>query len=207
MRVYRLMWTLPLCLVALGTAAQAQQTRSEVAFTAEQHGVFLNVDLSYNRSNFFAVARVFIDEEDRRPQVRQHGENPLTAEGGLGVLIRTGSTVIGPLAGVDTERRVVAGSALVTKIFNLGVSYLGYAKLSTGSTYKHVSRHRLLIDLNKDKRVFLRWDWKTEAMEQGHSRLGIEFHTRWDKANLPIYVEPFWNFVGKQIGVRIGTKL
>jgi hypothetical protein len=194
-------------LVVVCTAAQAQRTRSEVAFTAEQHGVSLNVDLSYNRPSFFGVARIFIDEEDRVARARPLVDSPFIAEGGVGILIRTGSTVIGPLAGLDTERRVVAGSAFMTKVFNHGIAYLGYAKLSTRSTYEHVTRHRLLIDLNKDKRLFLRWDWKTEARKQAHSRVGIEFHTRWDKANLPIYVEPFWNFVGKQVGVRIGTKL
>jgi hypothetical protein len=37
--------------------------------------------------------------------------------------------------------------------------------------------------------------------------LGVEFNTRIDKLNLPIYAEPFWNFRASQVGLRVGIRL
>jgi hypothetical protein len=50
-------------------------------------------------------------------------------------------------------------------------------------------------------------DWKTEGKTNEHFRLGVELHTRVDKLNLPVYLEPFWNFVGSQIGFRVGARI
>jgi hypothetical protein len=201
------MWTGVAVLLLSVSTVSAQDVRVDLGVTAERSGASLNVDLHYNTRRFFGVARIFIDEQQTNHEPRNVDDNSFVAEGGVGVLLRKGQTMIGPLAGVDTRGRVIAGSAFAGKFLDHFFSYLGYAELPTTSTHQTGTRHRLLVDLKKDKKLFLRWDWKTVESSQEHSRLGIEFHTKFHKANLPVYVEPYWNFVGRQLGVRAGIKL
>ena len=103
--------------------------------------------------------------------------------------------------------RVLAGADISTKVLRHTVAYIGYGKIATDSTRVNGMRHRLMFDLKKDEKFFLRLDWRTEGDRQEHCRLGVEFNTRIDKLNLPIYVEPFWSFTDTRVGFRIGTRL
>jgi hypothetical protein len=198
-----------LFLFALGIRADAQQLRGEIAVTAERQGVSLNIDANYynSRLKLFALARVFVDETKTIDEPGKESANPFELEAAVGRLFRKGTLIVGPLAGLDSKKRVLAGANVVTKLRRHTVAYLGYAGLATDSEHPDGMRHRLMFDLRKDEKLFLRLDWKREGSRHEHCRLGVEFHTRVDKLNLPVYIEPFWNFAGSQVGVRLGTRL
>ena len=203
-------WATSAVLFASGSIARAQQLRADIGVTTERQGVSLNVDGRYYYAKYklFALGRLFINEPDSdalKQPVGNHDE--LAVEAVAGRFFRGGSFLIGPLAGVDSNKRVLAGADISTKVYRHTVAYLGYGKIATDSTHVNGSRHRLMIDLKRDEKFFLRLDWKTERSHRGHLRLGVEFNTRIDKLNLPVNAEPFWNFREKQIGVRLGMRL
>lgn len=203
-------WATSAILFALVSTAQAQQVRADVGITTERHGISINVDGRYYNSNYkmFVLGRLFIDEPNsdaRKEPVRN--DNPLTVEIAVGRFFRTGSFLLGPLAGIDSNKRVIAGADVSTKLHRHTVAYLGYARLATDSSRFNGMRHRLMFDIKKDEKFFLRLDWRTEGGKQEHCRVGVEFNTRIDKLNLPVYVEPFWNFTDKRVGLRLGTRL
>jgi hypothetical protein len=202
---------LSLCLFFVGafaSNANGQQLRAELAVTVAEGGATINTDLNYYNSKYrmFAFARLFIDEPDGR-EPESKNKVPLVAEFGGGPLFRHGIHIIGPLGGIDSKKRVIAGANYVTKLFQRTTGYLGYVNLATTSDEVNASRHRILFDMKKDQKIFLRLDWKTEGSRHEHCRVGAEFHTRIDKMNLPVYLEPFWDFAGKSVGLRVGTRL
>jgi hypothetical protein len=199
---------LPVLLV-ISSGAQAQKVRGEIGVTAERQGVSINIDGDYYNSNLrvFALARLFINEPDSYKQDPNRENNPLTIEAAAGHLFRKGTFIAGPLAGVDSNKRVIAGGKLLTKLHRHTIEYLGYARLATNSQYDNGARHRILFDVLKDEKLFLRLDWKTEGNRTEHCRLGMEFHKRIDRLNLPVFAEPFWSFTSRQFGVRVGTRL
>jgi len=203
-------WATLAVLFASASIAQAQQVRAEVGITTERQGISLNVDGRYYHSKYklFALGRLFISEPDNDALKQPiSNDNALSFEAVAGRFFRTGSFMIGPLAGMDSNKRVLAGADLSTKVYRHTVAYIGYGKFATDATHVNGSRHRLMIDLKRDQKFFLRLDWKTELSRQGHLRLGVEFNTRIDKLNLPVLVEPFWNFRANQVGLRLGTRL
>lgn len=203
-------WATSAVLFALASSAQAQQVRADVGLTTERHGVSINIDARYYNSKYkmFVLGRVFIDEPDSdvmKEPIRN--DNPLALELAVGRFFRGGSLLIAPLGGIDSSRRIIAGADISTKVLHHAIAYLGYGKIATESTRVNGMRHRLMFDLKKDEKFFLRLDWRTEGKRQEHCRLGVEFNTRIDRLNLPVYVEPFWNFTGKQVGIRLGMRL
>jgi hypothetical protein len=195
-------------LFVLTSTGYGQHVRAEAAVTTESKGASVNLDLNYyhSKSRLIALGRLFIhepqinSEPNRRPQ-------DLTFEAAVGRLFRKGQYLFTPLAGIDSEMRIIAGTSLATTIHRHTVAYLGYANLAVESDDRNGMRHRVMIDLNRVEKMFLRMDWKMSGKTQEHFRLGVEFHTRIDKMNLPVYLEPFWNFPAKQVGFRVGTRL
>ena len=187
--------------------AQAQQLRVELALTTEKSGASVNIDANYYNSRYriLAVGRLFVDELES--ESFRTKKNPLAFEALAGPVFRHGTHVIAPMGGVDSKKRVIVGANYVTRIFQHTTGYLGYIKLASASDEVNSSRHRVLFDFRKDQKIFVRLDWKTIANENEHLRMGAEFHTRIDKLNLPVYVEPFWDFSHKYVGVRLGTRL
>lgn len=205
-------WATSAVLFALASTAQAQQVRADVGLTSERQGVSINIEARYYNSKYkvFALGRLFIDEPNShalKDQQSPGNSNPLALEAVVGRFFRGGSLLVGPLAGIDSNRRVLAGADISTKVLRHTLVYLGYGKFATDSTHVNGMRHRLMFDLKKDEKFFLRLDWRTEGNKHEHCRLGLEFNTRIDKLNLPIYVEPFWNFTDKRVGFRLGTRL
>ena len=198
-------------LLAFGSNAQAQQVRGDIAMTAERGEVSINIEANYYNSklHIFALGRLFLNETDSyTKQASQWGsKNALTMEAAIGRFFRKGIFIAGPLAGVDSNRRPIAGGKILTKLHRHTFEYLGYAKLATNSDHDNGSRHRVLFDIMKDEKFFLRMDWKTEGKRTEHCRLGVELHRRIDRLNLPVYVEPFWSLNSKQFGVRAGIRL
>jgi len=210
MRKYFATWATSAILLALASTANAQQIRADVGLSTERQGVSINVDGRYYNSRYkiFALGRLFINEPDNDTPIGPfRNNNPLTVEAAVGRFFRAGGTLVGPLGGFDSKKRIIAGADFITKVRQHTVAYLGYGKIATDSTDVNGMRHRLMVDLKKDEKLFLRLDWKTEGSRNEHCRLGVEFHTRIDKLNLPIYVEPFWNFADKRLGLRLGTRL
>ena len=205
-------WAMSAVLFASVSSAQAQQVRADVGLTSERQGVSINIDARYYNSKYkmFALGRLFIDEpnSDALKQLSPaRNDNPLALEAVVGRYFRGGSFLVGPLGGIDSNKRVLAGADISTKVLRHTVAYIGYGKIATDSTRVNGMRHRLMFDLKKDEKFFLRLDWRTEGDRQEHCRLGVEFNTRIDKLNLPIYVEPFWSFTDTRVGFRIGTRL
>lgn len=206
-------WATSAVLFALATCAQAQQVRADVGLTSERHGVSINIDARYYNSRYktFALGRLFVDEPDsdamKEPASPIRNNNPLALEVVVGRYFRGGSFLVAPVGGIDSNKRVITGADLSTKAFRHAIAYLGYGKIATDSTRVSGMRHRLMFDLKKDEKFFLRLDWRTEGDAQKHCRLGVEFNTRIDRLNLPVYLEPFWNFTDKQVGFRLGTRL
>jgi hypothetical protein len=198
-----------LVLPVVASSAHAQQVTGDIALAAERGDVSLNIDANYYNSKLriFALARLFVNEPDSYKQPTDRGSNPLTAEAAVGRFFRKGTFMAAPLAGVDSNKRVIAGGKLLTKLRRHTFEYLGYARIATDSYYDNGSRHRIMFDIMKDQKFFLRMDWKTEGNRSEHCRLGVELHKRIDRLNLPVYAEPFWNFSAKQFGVRVGTRL
>ena len=198
-----------LLLFVVVPAARAQQVRSEVALTTERRGASVNVDAQYYgfKNRMFAIGRMFMGEPDEEPAATVGNSSTIAIEVAAGPQFRNGLYIFGPLAGIDSKRRVLAGGNLLTKVRSHTVAYLGYVKIATDPERRNGMRHRVMFDLKKDQKLFLRLDWKTEGARHEHCRLGVEFHRRIDKLNLPIYLEPFWNVPVRQIGIRIGTRL
>ena len=197
-------------IVSLATNAEGQQVRGEVSLTTERQGVSINSDARFYQAKYqlFALARIFINEPDgslKQPMETSTGS--LTIEAAVGRFFMKGSSAVGPLAGVDSDKRVLTGASLVTKLRLHSLAYLGYVRFATDSRHTNGTRHRLLFDLKKNEKVFLRLDWKTEGDRNEHCRLGVEFDARINRLNLPVYIEPFWDFAPRQIGVRVGLKL
>jgi hypothetical protein len=198
-----------LVLLVISSRTEAQQVRGEIGVTAERQGVSINIDGHYYNSKLrmFALARLFVNEPDSYRQPSNRAANPPTVEAAVGRFFRKGTFIAGPLAGVDSNKRVIAGGKLVTKLHRHTFEYLGYARIATESNYNNGARHRIMFDVLKDEKLFLRLDWKTEGSRNEHCRVGVEFHRRIDRLNLPVYAEPFWSITSKQFGVRVGTRL
>jgi hypothetical protein len=203
-------WATLAFLLALVSTAQAQQLRADVGLTSERQGISINVDVRYYipKYKMFALGRLFIEEPDGDAlRLPTRDRNPISLEMVVGRSFRAGSMLIAPLAGIDSNKRVLAGADISTKVYRHTVAYLGYGKIASDSAHVNGMRHRLIFDLKKDEKIFLRFDWRTEGPRQEHCRLGVEFNTRIDKLNLPVYAEPFWNFTDKQLGLRLGMRL
>ena len=202
-------WLTLAFMFVLAAQADAQQVRGEVSVTTERQGVSLNSDVRFyqSRYQFFALARIFINEPDLSRKQPVESADSLGIEAAAGRYFLRGSTVLGPLAGLDSNRRILAGGILTTRPGGHSINYLGYARIATDSRHTNGTRHRLIFDLKKNEKVFLRLDWKTEGKRHEHCRLGVEFDARIDRLNLPAYVEPFWDFANKRIGIRVGLKL
>ena len=209
MRIRVGIWLTVIVVFALAAKAEGQQVRGEVSLTTERHGVSLNSDvrLYQSRYQFFALARIFINEPDtsRKQQIESTGS--LGIEAAAGRYFRRGATALGPLAGIDSNKRILAGATFLAKPQGHSIVYTGYARFATDSQHRNGTRHRLIFDLRTNEKLFLRLDWKTEGSTQEHCRLGIEFDARIDRLNLPVYVEPFWDLASKRIGIRVGIKL
>ena len=195
-------------LPALSSTVHAQHVRAEAAVTTESKGASINLDLTYyhSKSKLVALGRFFIHEPQSNIEPGRRNQE-LTFEAALGRIFRAGHYVVTPLAGMDSEKRIIGGANLATTIHRHTITYLGYANLAVEPDDRNGMRHRLMIDLNRVEKMFLRMDWKMAGNTQEHLRVGVEFHTRIDKMNLPVYLEPFWNFPAKQIGFRVGTRL
>lgn len=204
----RVLAILPVMLV-MGSSAPAQQVRGEIAMSAEREEVSINIEANYfnSRLRMFALARLFLNEADAHKEPTSRVRNPLSMEAAVGRYFRKGTFIAGPLAGVDSNKRVIAGGRILTKLYRHTFEYLGYARIATDSNYDNGSRHRIMFDIMKDEKFFLRMDWKTEGGRNEHRRLGVELHKRIDRLNLPVFVEPFWSFNSRQFGVRVGTRL
>ena len=202
-------WLTLVLVFVLATQAEAQQVRGEVSLATERQGVSLNSDVRFyqSRYQFFALARIFINEPDLSRKQPVDSADSLGIEAAAGRYFLRGSTVLGPLAGLDSNKRILAGGILTARPGGHSINYLGYARLATDSQHTNGSRHRLLFDLKSNEKFFLRLDWKTEGKRHEHCRLGVEFDARIDRLNLPAYVEPFWDFANKRIGIRVGIKL
>ena len=202
-------WLTLASMFVLAAQADAQQVRGEVSVTTERQGVSLNSDVRFyqSRYQFFALARIFINEPDLSRKQPVDSADSLGIEAAAGRYFLRGSTVLGPLAGLDSNKRILAGGILTARPGGHSINYLGYARLATDSQHTNGSRHRLLFDLKSNEKFFLRLDWKTEGKRHEHCRLGVEFDARIDRLNLPAYVEPFWDFANKRIGIRVGIKL
>ena len=210
MAKYFATWATSAILLALASNAEAQQVRADVGLTTERQGISINVDGRYYNSRYkvFALGRLFINEPDDGVSAQPfRNDNQLAVEVAVGRFFRAGSSLLGPLAGFDSKKRLIAGADFSTKLRHHTVAYLGYGKFATDSTHVNGMRHRFMLDLKKDEKLFLRLDWKTEGSRHEHCRLGVEFDTRIDKLNLPIYLEPFWNFADNRVGLRLGTRL
>ena len=196
-------------IVVLSAKAEGQQVRGEVSLTTERQGVSINSDVRYyqQKHQFFALARIFINERDDAAGQPMQSAGSLTIEAGAGRFFRIGAVMLGPLLGFDSDKRVLAGASLVAKLRGHSIAYLGYARFATNSEHDNGTRHRMLFDLQQHEKLFLRLDWKTEGHTQEHNRLGVELDTRIDKLNLPVYVEPFWDFASRRPGIRLGLKL
>jgi hypothetical protein len=204
----------PICLATLilllpASAARGQEVKAEVGVTTERQGVSLNVGVSFyhSRSRFMALGRLFINEPDASRVDRPPQTMTPTVEAAVGRSFLKGHVVVSPLAGLDSNKRVLVGGQLVAEVRSRTFSYLGYARIATDSDHVNGSRHRFLFSLTRNQRFILRLDWKTESDNHEHCRLGVEFHARIDKLNLPLFAEPFWNFPDKRIGIRVGTRL
>jgi len=202
-------WLTVVVVFALASIAEGQQVRGEVSLATERQGVSLNSDVRFYQSRYqiFALARIFINEPDTSNKQPIEGTDSLGIEAAAGRFFRTGTTVLGPLAGLDSNKRILAGATLNAKPRGHSITYLGYARFATDSQHTNGTRHRLIFDLRKNEKLFLRLDWKTEGNSHEHCRLGVEFDVRIDRLNLPAYVEPFWDFAAKRIGLRVGIKL
>ena len=202
-------WLTIAFMFALAAHAEGQQVRGEVSLTTERQGLSLNSDVRFYQSKyqFFALARVFINEPDLSRKQPVDRADSLGIEAAAGRYFLRGSTVFGPLAGLDSSKRILAGGIVTARPGGHSINYLGYARLATDSQHTNGSRHRLLFDLKTNEKFFLRLDWKTEGKIHEHCRLGVEFDARIDRLNLPVYVEPFWDFANKRIGIRVGIKL
>jgi len=202
-------WLTVLFMLVLAAQAEAQQVRGEVSLATERQGVSLNSDARFyqSRYQFFALARIFINEPDLSRKKPVDSADSLGIEAAAGRYFLRGATLLGPLAGIDSTKRILAGGTLTTKLGGHSIVYLGYARFATDSEHTNGTRHRFMFDLKKNEKLFLRLDWKTEGKRHEHSRLGVEFDARIDRLNLPAYVEPFWDFANKRIGIRVGIKL
>ena len=196
-------------IVALAAKAGAQQVRGEVSLTTERQGISINSDVRYYqpKNHFFALARIFINEPDGSMKQPAANAASLEIEAAAGRSFTKGALMLGPLLGFDSDKRVLAGASLVARLRGHSIAYLGYVRVATSAEHTNGTRHRLLFDLKKNEKLLLRLDWKTEGNRQEHSRLGMEFDTRIDKLNLPVYVEPFWDFPARRPGIRLGIKL
>jgi hypothetical protein len=205
---HAVVWVMFLFLGIVGEVS-AQQLRADVGLTTEKHGVSVNVDGTYYNLKYkiFAMGRLFLNEPDRYDQPENKNNSQIDVEAAVGPAWQKRGNIFGPIVGFDSYGRVLAGGNLVTKLFNHTVAYLGYGRLATDSDHGNGMRHRLMFDVMKDQRIFLRFDLKTERGKAEHCRLGAEFHTRINKLNLPLYFEPFWNFTDSLPGIRIGTRL
>lgn len=202
-------WLTAVVTLALAANAEGQQVRGEVSLTTQRQGVSINSDARYYQYKYqlFALARIFINEPDSSMKQPMKSSGSLAIEAAAGRFFLKGASALGPLVGLDSNRRVLAGASLVTKLRSHSIAYLGYARFATDSRHTNGTRHRLMFDLKRNEKLFLRLDWKTEGHKEEHCRLGVEFDTRVNRLNLPVYVEPFWDFAAKQIGIRLGIKL
>src|SRR5262245_41778058 len=91
---------------ALATGVQAQNVRADLGVIGERSGVNLNVDLTYNNKRLFGLARIFTGEETEESR-REPGLSNSTflAEAAGGIIFRKNTNVVGPLAGIDTDKR------------------------------------------------------------------------------------------------------
>ena len=204
-----LIWLTTLILLALASHAEGPQVRGEVNLATERQGLSLNSDVRFYQAKyqFFAVGRIFINEPDLSRKQPINNTDSLGIEAAAGRYFRSGTTVLGPLAGIDSNKRILAGGSLIAKPAGHSFAYLGYVRFATDSHHTNGSRHRLMFDLKKNEKLFLRLDWKTEGKTHEHCRLGVEFDARIDRLNLPAFVEPFWDLAAKRIGIRVGIKL
>jgi hypothetical protein len=203
-------WATSIVLLALASTADAQQVRADVGVTTERQGVSLNVDARYTATKYklFALGRVFINEpESQALKQPPRYDNPIALEVVVGRFFRSGSSMFSPIVGFDTNKRIIAGADARTTLIRRTISYIGYGNFATDDRHTNAMRHRVMFDLLRDEKLFLRFDWRKEGSKQEHCRLGVEYNTRIDKLNLPVYLEPFWNFTPGQIGVRVGARL
>jgi hypothetical protein len=209
MRIGIGIWLTAVVVLAVAAKSEAQQVRGEVSLTTERQGVSLNSDVRFyqSRHQFFALARIFINEPDASEKQPTESTGSLGIEAAAGRYFRRGATAVGPLAGIDSNKRILAGATFLTNPRGHSIVYTGYVRVATDSQHTNGTRHRLIFDLRKNEKLFLRLDWKTEGSRHEHSRLGLEFDARIDRLNLPVYLEPFWDFAAKRIGIRVGIKL
>src|SRR5215467_12720874 len=187
---HAVVWVTFLLVASVGEAS-AQQLRADVGLTTEKHGVSVNVDGTYYNLKYkiFAIGRLFLNEPEKDPLPAEKNNGQIGVEAAVGPAFQKRGNIFGPIVGFDSFGRVLAGGNAVTKLFNHTVAYIGYGMLATNSDHGNAMRHRLMFDVMKDQRIFLRFDLKTERGRAEHCRLGAEFHTRINKLNLPLYFE------------------
>src|SRR6185503_17815251 len=100
-------WLTVIVVFALASIAEGQQVRGEVSLTTERQGVSLNSDVRFYqaRYQFFALARIFINEVDASRKQPTESSGSLGIEAAAGRYFRIGATALGPLGGIDSNKR------------------------------------------------------------------------------------------------------